>query len=310
MIIVKKMIRLKQQLEELAQKIKNADASSLIPSNAKINNVRIVEHAVLPSQPVRPKKFLNIVLSIFVGLVGGVMLAFFFEYTDNTFRVAQDIEKELNVKFLGYVPRNGFKTPTSLWIRNFNLTDPFLVKKFPQSLVSNSLRLIKRRLKDAIDSTNSRIIMFSPIEPYKTFYSTITNLSAVFSEESKVLIIDTDIRSQKFRNILKMNPQATLQKYLEGKCSLSEIVYTFQDIPNLSIIFSKDKDSSQLESIDISKIRELLYKVSSRFDYIFICSAPLGIFEEGYALAEIVDKIVFVIEYASTKKSYVRDLNC
>jgi capsular polysaccharide biosynthesis protein len=49
-------------------------------------NIWVVEKAVKESAPIKPRKVMNILLGIIVGLFGGIGLAFFFEYLDNTLR--------------------------------------------------------------------------------------------------------------------------------------------------------------------------------------------------------------------------------
>ena len=70
----------------------------------KISNVSIVEQPTYPIDPVRPKKMLNLALGLFVGLFGGIGLAFFSEYLDHTFKRPEDIEERLKLPTLAAIP--------------------------------------------------------------------------------------------------------------------------------------------------------------------------------------------------------------
>jgi polysaccharide biosynthesis transport protein len=68
------------------------------------NNIRIVEEALVPTRPVKPRPLLNIALAIVVGLMLGVGLAFFLEYFDNTIKTPEEAERYLGLPTLGVIP--------------------------------------------------------------------------------------------------------------------------------------------------------------------------------------------------------------
>lgn len=70
----------KQIYEGLQQKLKEAG----IASGLRSSNIRVVDAAMIPPGPSRPRRFRNILLAVLAGLVGGIGLAFLREYLDNT----------------------------------------------------------------------------------------------------------------------------------------------------------------------------------------------------------------------------------
>ena len=68
------------------------------------NNVRIVDPAEPPLFPIKPKILLNLAVAILTGLFGGIFLAFFFEFLDNTVKSPEDIQKALGLSLLGILP--------------------------------------------------------------------------------------------------------------------------------------------------------------------------------------------------------------
>jgi len=76
-------------------------------SLAKMDNlvkIRVVSPAIVPEKPIKPKKMLNILFSIFLGLAIGLGMAFVLEYFDHTFSSGEDVEKYLNLPLLTSVP--------------------------------------------------------------------------------------------------------------------------------------------------------------------------------------------------------------
>ena len=90
----------KQLYDGLLQKLKEAG----ITAGLRSSNIRVVDPALAPSTPSRPQKSHNILLAILVGLVGGVGLALFREYLDNTVKSPDDIEALTGLPSLAVVP--------------------------------------------------------------------------------------------------------------------------------------------------------------------------------------------------------------
>jgi len=72
----------------------------------KISNISVVQPATYPLKPVRPRKLLNLALGLFLGLFGGLGLAFFSETMDHTFKKPEDIEERLKLPTLATIPHS------------------------------------------------------------------------------------------------------------------------------------------------------------------------------------------------------------
>ena len=58
----------------------------------------------MPLNPVSPKKMLNLVLWILLGALGGLGLAFFLEFMDDSLGEIDDVEEQLQLPVLGVLP--------------------------------------------------------------------------------------------------------------------------------------------------------------------------------------------------------------
>lgn len=86
--------------DTLVSKIKESG----VVSSGATSTIRIVEHASTPIDPVKPKKFKNFLLSIILGIFGGIGLAFFLEYLDQTVRTEEDVQNYLGLPVLSVIP--------------------------------------------------------------------------------------------------------------------------------------------------------------------------------------------------------------
>jgi succinoglycan biosynthesis transport protein ExoP len=76
---------------------------SMISQGIETANIRLVEPASRPNHPFKPRKKLNILLSIIFGLMTGVGFAFFLEYLDQTVKNPEDIERHFDLPVLAVV---------------------------------------------------------------------------------------------------------------------------------------------------------------------------------------------------------------
>ena len=68
------------------------------------NNIRIVDDAVVPLKPYRPRKIINIIIGIFVGCLIGIIFGLVWEFIDQTVKTSKDIEDKFKIPLLGFVP--------------------------------------------------------------------------------------------------------------------------------------------------------------------------------------------------------------
>ena len=70
----------------------------------KISNISVIQKATASLKPVKPRKALNLLLGFFLGLLGGLGLAFFSEYLDHSIKTPEDVEGELKLQLLASIP--------------------------------------------------------------------------------------------------------------------------------------------------------------------------------------------------------------
>ncbi|MBU1633878.1 GumC family protein, partial [bacterium] len=82
---------------------------SRITEASKISNIRIVDPATPPEKPIKPKKKMNLLLGMFMGIGLGVGIAFVKEYMDHSVRSSEDLDK-LGLTTISIVPKIDIKS--------------------------------------------------------------------------------------------------------------------------------------------------------------------------------------------------------
>lgn len=93
--------------EELYNLLLTKFKETNIIEDMNITNIRLVEPAVTPEIPIKPKKMLNLILGIIVGLMLGIGFAFFLQYLDRTIKTPEEVDQYLDLPILAAIPKVG-----------------------------------------------------------------------------------------------------------------------------------------------------------------------------------------------------------
>lgn len=69
-----------------------------------VENVQVVDEAIPGTSPVRPRPMLNIAISLVLGLMMGVFLAFVLEFFDTSIKTPEDVARYLGLPVIGSIP--------------------------------------------------------------------------------------------------------------------------------------------------------------------------------------------------------------
>ena len=99
------------EYREYRDHLQRARISAALDSS-QISNVSVVQPATLAFEPIRPRKLLNITLATIIGVLGGVGLAFFLNYLDDSLKTIEEVKKRLDLPVLSSFFRQEFQQCT------------------------------------------------------------------------------------------------------------------------------------------------------------------------------------------------------
>ena len=276
----------RQLYDALIKKIKEQSVTEEIQTV----NVWVVEKAEKPLSPVKPRKALNILLGIIVGLFGGVGLAFFFEYLDNTIKTPEDVEDRIGVPVLGTVPLMEKKDE--------NIEE--IVFKEPQNIFAESYKTIRTAILLSFANRPPKNILITSMGTEEGKTVTSVNLAITIARLGySVLLIDGDLRKPRVHSVFNLNNLSGLSTYLAGTTSDIETLLK-SPIMNLSVIPSGPVPPNPSELLGSHRMQELLEILSERFDMIIWDSPPLMTVTDGLILSRILDGTIIVVRAGKT----------
>jgi len=275
-----------------------------LTEDMRTGNIRIIDRAEVPRVPVKPKKRLNLLLAIIVGLVAGIGLAFFFEYLDNTIKIPEDLKQHLNIAYLGptpYIDSKGKAHDKS------DRTPGLVCLHSPKSTASESYRGIRTNLLFSSAGSAPQVILITSPGPREGKTITTANLAITMAQSgSKVLVIDCDLRRPKIHKIFGVARDQGMTNLLVGSDGPERTVVQTQ-IPNLDLLPCGPLPPNPSEMLGSDRMADLIAQLRKRYDRILIDSPPITAVTDSMILSKYVDGVVVVIRAGDTVRDVARN---
>lgn len=146
------------------------------------------------------------------------------------------------------------------------------------------------------EDVRSRKILFTSAGPGEGKTTTTVNLAVTLSEtETKVLLIDADMRKPTVHKYFNIESRVGLSNLLSGMNTKKECIQQIEGMPNLSVITSGILPPNPSELLGSSAMINMLSEFESEYDYIIIDTPPVNVVADALAIVKKVDGVAFVV---------------
>ncbi len=252
--------------------------------------VKMISPASAAEYPVKPRKLLNMALSVFIGLAIGILSAFFIEYLDTSVKTMSDVEKVLGLPVLAVIP-SGVKA---------------LNKPNEDPDYTESYRILRAKMNLEDETLQGACITALSGGPGEGKSTTLFNLAVVCAQAGqRVALIDADLRRPSVHKNARIQNTMGVADLIQDN-SLDPLSLIFQtEIPNLFVMSAGEMPSEQLGAFNAVRLRQILASLKSAYDVVFIDSPPILGVSDGSTIAREVDQIILVIQH----RRYPRDIS-
>jgi succinoglycan biosynthesis transport protein ExoP len=301
----------KQLYDGMLQKLKEAG----ITAGLRSSNIRVVDPALIPARPSRPNKTRNVLLSILVGLVGGIGLALLREYLDNTVKTPDDIENLAHLPSLAVVPALSNSSAKRRGRFSKLLRAPAIASRegraelishnMPQSQMSEAFRALRTSLLLSQADHPPQIILMTSSLPREGKTTAAVNLAVTLAQlGDKTLLVDADLRKPGINRALSLvdGKHAGLSSYLAGVSSLDLITVPHPAITNLDAIPTGPIPPNPADLLSSRRLTELIAELRNRYKFVVIDSPPIMAATDAVILSVLVDGVLMVVRSGETPK--------
>ena len=292
-------VDLKSTSELYAASLNRLREASSADERVEPPKARVISPAIPPDRAFFPNRTRMLAGAMAGAAFVGLMLAFLLEYLDAGFRSRREIEDLTDLETVASVPKLHS-------LRHYRrMADmPRLLTEEP--VFAEAIRFTRVAMAYAPQRTQaiSRILITSALpKEGKTLVSRA--LGVTFSLGGmKVITVDCDLRKKQTwarRSDLEHKPG--LVEYLLGKAELDDIIIR-DSVSGLHHIHrgavSDNLDPTIL--LDSNRMHQLHAEVGERYDVVIIDTPPVKLFPDTLVLQRHVDKVLFLMRWATTRR--------
>lgn len=256
-------------------------------------SVKIIEQASVPLVPIGLPKTLVLILSLAMSMFLAVMLAFTFEYLDQTFKSPGDIERYLNIPFLGFAPRK--KTNESSVIQPSN----------DSSAYSRAFHQLSDQMFIIMKHKGIKTIMLTSAQKGEGVTTTIANLGLYLAHVAKykVLLIDANLRYPQLHELFKIKNEKGLGNILEDKNTFDNSVEHVSAY--LSILPAGKTNFNPITLLDSQKMDEIFKVAKEQYKVILVDSPALLDHSDALFISSYTDAACPVVSEGKTRRQIV-----
>jgi len=260
---------------------------------ATLSDYKIIDHAHASTDPIKPKGTLMLIIAPILGLFFGIILAVILKSTNNKILNKEELEALTDLPLLGIIPLHK------------NKKVKVEVYADPNSEFTESYRSLRSHLPSKKEDGRANIILATSTVENEGKTTLIANLAAVCQMAGyKSIILNLDLRKPTLHEYFDLKNEKGMSSYLSGKESIQNIIFSTK-YPDLHVITSGPIPSNPSELILSNKFNMLLDILKTRYDYIFIDSAPVGLVSDTIHLMKFTDLNIIIFKENHAEAPYV-----
>ena len=313
---IRKMPELQQNTVRMQRDIKvntdlyvsllNSSLQMRLAKEGKVGNVRLLDEAIVPEEPVWPKRPLVIVLAAILGLAAGIAAAVARSSFFGGIRNPGEIETHTGLNVYSSIPLSAIQRTIDRNIENKAAGLHVLASLHSEDPAVESLRSLRTALQFAmLEATNNRLLISGATPGVgKTFIS--VNFAAITAATGKrVLLIDADLRKGRVNQFFSIPRSSGLSELIAGTLSFEQAIRP-SVLPHLDVITTGVLPPNPAELLTSDSFAHVLEKLSPKYDLVIVDTAPVLVAADTASIAPLASTLLLV---ARAEKTQLGELN-
>jgi capsular exopolysaccharide synthesis family protein len=262
-----------------------------------VSKNRIIDSALMPEDPIKPKRKLIVLVGLILGLIVGIALAFLRAFLDDRIKSEEDITKiTQDIPLLGTIPH----------IKEFS--DKVMVFLSPKSAVAESYRNLRTNLQFMTNYSKAHVIAITSTVGGEGKTTNCINLAGIMSMAGKkTIILNLDMRKPTLHEKFDLKNVQGMSSLLSGNVHLASIIQQTAH-ENLDIISSGPIPPNPSELIQSEFMPLILEKLKEIYDVIILDTPPIGLVTDARTLMHFADTSIYVVRANHSKKVFLKTI--
>jgi tyrosine-protein kinase Etk/Wzc len=241
-------------------------------------NVHIVDAALRPGSPTKPKKFLIMSAAVILGLIIGAGFVFMRRAMFKGIVDPDKVERLAGLPLFGLVPMSAEQVKIDTEgkrDRDRERLVPILATVRPNDVCVEIMRSLRTSMQFALMEARNHVVMLTgPASGVGKSFLT-TNLAVLLAASGKkVLLIDADMRRGKLERAFGMERANGLAELLAGTVGLEQAIRTTRT-PLLSFMPAGKRPENPSELLMSPRLQQYLEGLGRVYDVVFIDTPPV-----------------------------------
>jgi tyrosine-protein kinase len=280
--ITQQIASLKASLQALITQNEALVASGL----AQGTSATLASTPVAQSDPISPRKSINLLGGAILGLVVGIALAWLRMLLRPALQTAEAAASEVRWKVLASIPLK----------RKLQSEDPAVVEAY---------RILSTRLHLVMRERGQQVIAVTSYGPQVGKTSTIKGLGEALAERGhRVLMIDGDMRAASLTSVLGFSNRPGFGDVLQGDLNPAPLIQSIEG--SLYLLPTRPSRVNAARLLSGQRTEGVISALRAQFDYILIDTPPIAGLADGLILGSLADVIVFIVRTGVTTPTDLR----
>jgi len=254
-----------------------------------VSNARIVDPAIVPSEPSAPKKSLIASITALLSLVLGCVFFLLRDTLHNGFKAGDDIARKLNLPVLGLVPLLQKKSRSSI-SRQFERND--------DAGFTEAIRTLRTAIMLGDTQKRRGLLVITSTLPGEGKSAIAVNLAFALGQLERVLLIEADLRRPNLARSLGMNPaQPGLASLITGQAKIDACIHR---VGQVDILTAGEVPPNPLELLASANFGRFIEWARQHYDRIILDSPASDAVSDAAVLCAMADAAIYVIKSDST----------
>jgi polysaccharide biosynthesis transport protein len=252
--------------------------------------VSMVEPALTPRVPIRPRTQLNVAVGLLVGLTLGVCLAFLREFLDRSVKAPKEVEAAIGSPVVGTIPP--FKASKHL----------IPVAEQPRTAVAEAFRKLRTNFAFlGVDRESQCYVITSPSAGDGK--STVAaNLAIALAQTGqRVAVIDADLRKPSIHKLFRLSQRVGTTTVLLDRASVHDAIQHHD--PHLpDVLTAGQLPPNPSELLGSRRMQELLTELKVTYDVVLVDCPPLLPVTDPMVVSRFADGVLVVVRAGVTTR--------
>ncbi len=286
--------------EEINSYLMKRKAEAEMIRASTVSKNRMLDSALLPYAPIKPKRERVVLIGLFLGLLFGIFVAVVRLFLDTKIQTEHDITQSVEYPILGVIPH--FDETEESWKGKIKVFDDV------KSSVAESFRHLRSNIQFLRKHDGAQVLLLTSTVGQEGKTTIAVNLGAILSlSKKRTIILNLDMRKPTLHERFDLPNKTGLSELLNERVTLKDVIQETR-YPYLDVISSGVIPPNPSELIQSQKMFEVLEELKRGYDMIILDTPPIGLVTDAKELMHHVDINIYIVRANYSKKEFLENL--